>query len=145
MLLGCSPRDTLDWKLCRKYLTRNGRYGLQQQIAGLDISALDPQQVSVATNLAFGGTTGSKSRALAPAKLEAPVTVPYASPRRRRQASAFATTPRTRRKAAVIERQDVRLMEVKQVSRAAAALLRWVFDVVRWFDSIQAQKPTDID
>jgi hypothetical protein len=39
-----------------------------------------------------------------------------------------------------VERQDLRLQEVKQTSRAAAALLRWVFEVVCWCQRIQEHK-----
>jgi hypothetical protein len=35
-----------------------------------------------------------------------------------------------------VEREDLRLHEVKQVSRPAAALLRWVLEVVRWVNRI---------
>lgn len=184
MLLGCSARDTLDWKQCRKFLTRNGRYGLQQLISGLNISELTVSQVHKAHALAFGSSKvrgsprrqqqrNNSSRVFREEEEEDGEDMdesvqherkqtnrgwdrPLSSPRRRRAdplspqhagRHAVRSSDHKRREASSsylqqvpIEVQDRRLQEVKQISRSAAALLRWVFEVVRWYERIQEQK-----
>lgn len=146
-LLGHRAKYTKEWKQCRKLLTRHGRHGLQHQIASLDMSKLNIRQIKTAQCLAYG--TYKSLAANSTRSFVDDAWKPLSSPRRLKRRSTARNSTKLRHTQqsnghdmdTLVMRHDLRLHEVKQVSRPAAALLQWVFEVINWFQKLQqAQK-----